>query len=166
MAKQRWYDGETMMAWWWNNDGTMIKQWWYEGQTMMARWWNNDGTMVKQWYDGETTMVLWHNGETTMVRWWNRDITSCFRPFSMHTTGPTIGLIPNANFDFFPQISKNISQFKVEHSMLNGLHNPGAWCYSLYSTFRDGTGWDLSVTFQFYSVSGRKNFAKLQILFK
>jgi hypothetical protein len=28
-------------------------------------------------------------------------------PFSMHTAGPTIGPIPNANFDFFPKFTKN-----------------------------------------------------------
>ncbi len=48
-AGRRWYDDETTMVRWWNNDG----------ETTMARWWNNDG-------------------ETTMVRWWNRDITSRF----------------------------------------------------------------------------------------
>jgi hypothetical protein len=63
----------------------------------------------------------------------------------MHTTGPTIGPIPNANFEFFfPNFQKN-SLLKVENSMLNGSQNPGAWCYSLHSMYRDGPGWDLSV---------------------
>ncbi len=83
----------------------------------------------------------------------------------MHTTGPTIGPIPNANFDFFSQISKKNSQLKVENSMLNGSHNPDAWRYSLYSTFRDGTGRDLSVSSSI-PFPVEKNFAKSQILFK
>ncbi len=46
----------------------------------------------------------------------------------------------------FSQISKKNSQLEVENAMPDGLHNPGAWCHGLYSTFRDGTGRDLSVS--------------------
>jgi hypothetical protein len=89
-----------------------------------------------------------------------------FRPFSMHTAGPTIGPIPNTNFDFFSQISKKNPNWKLKIRCwtVHIILVPGAIVYIAHlGTVPDGIYQLLSISILF---PVEKNFAKSQILFK